>query len=71
MVTTTLAPRYNIEQLAETLGVSVRTLNRWHERRIGPARIKVGGKVLYRVSSVEKWLSDHEQRPLGQGGINV
>lgn len=65
-----LAPRFTTEQLAKALGVSTRTLNRWHDRRIGPARIKVGGKVLYTVSSVEKWLSDNEQAPLSQGGAN-
>lgn len=41
---------------AEALDVSARTLDRWHLMRIGPARIKIGGRVRYRLSAILEWL---------------
>lgn len=37
-------------------GVSPRTLDRWHARRIGPPRIRVGNLVLYPKAGVQAWL---------------
>lgn len=51
------------EKLAETLGVSVRTLQRWHRLRQGPPRIAVGKLILYKVDSVRDWLSSQEINP--------
>ncbi|TXN72856.1 helix-turn-helix domain-containing protein [Methylobacterium sp. WL6] len=45
---------------AELLGVSPRTLDRWHLLREGPPRILVGRQVRYRVSALEAWLLAHE-----------
>ena len=50
--------------VAELLGVSLRTLNRWHALRVGPARCKVGRTVLYRRGAVEAWLEANETQPL-------
>ena len=52
------------EQLAETLGVSVATLLRWHHRKTGPPRIKIPGtrKPYYHRSDVEAYL-----RAVGKG----
>jgi predicted DNA-binding transcriptional regulator AlpA len=45
------------DQLAQQLGRSTRTIDRWHTQRIGPRRTKVGNKlVLYRKSAVSEWL---------------
>lgn len=49
-------------ELAETLGVSIRTLARWNQRRIGPARVRVGRLVGYRPASIEAWLAEAERR---------
>ncbi len=57
-------------EVARQIGVSVRTLRRWHSYRIGPARIKAGRKVLYREGSVSRWLEHHEQGPIEQGGTS-
>lgn len=43
-------------EVAEMLGVSQRTLNRWFRLRKGPPRIKVGRRSLYRRESVSDWL---------------
>jgi hypothetical protein len=59
-------------QVADMLGVSVRTLCRWHLLRIGPPRCEVGKLRLYRQTSVEGWLASQESEPVrarrGKGG---
>jgi len=59
-VTMNLITRQN---LASQLGVSVRTLDRWHARRVGPARVKCGNMIGYRQDAIEKWLSANETLP--------
>ncbi|GGD19440.1 helix-turn-helix transcriptional regulator [Sinisalibacter lacisalsi] len=51
-------------EVGALLGVSLRTLNRWHARRVGPARCKVGRTVLYRKEAVDAWLARNETQPL-------
>jgi hypothetical protein len=51
--------------LARMLGVTVRTLFRWDERRIGPPKIKVGKLVLYDLAKLHGWLEGHEGQPVG------
>ncbi len=48
------------EDLAEQLALTTDTLARWATLSIGPPRIKVGRRVFYRKSSVEKWLKGRE-----------
>lgn len=47
-----LTPR----QLAKELGVSLRSLQRYNDARIGPPRIKLGKYIYYRKSAVEQFL---------------
>ncbi|MCG3039176.1 helix-turn-helix domain-containing protein [Streptomyces sp. S1A] len=46
-------------QLAERLGVSVRTLQRWRWQKTGPRYYKLspgrGGRVRYRLADVERY----------------
>lgn len=57
-------------EVATLLGVSLRTLSRWHALRVGPARCKVGRTVLYRKNAVESWLSQNETQPTRSfGGV--
>ncbi|WP_339951185.1 helix-turn-helix domain-containing protein [uncultured Albimonas sp.] len=51
-------------ELSRLLGVTPRTLNRWHEARIGPPRVKVGSMVLYDCEKLPEWLDCHECRPV-------
>ncbi len=48
-------------ECAEGLGVSRRTLQRWHRLRFGPPRTLVGKRVRYRASSVSQWLREQER----------
>ncbi|MBI6630362.1 helix-turn-helix domain-containing protein [Pontibaca sp. S1109L] len=51
-------------EVAALLGVSQRTLSRWHALRVGPARCKVGRRVLYRKSAIDAWLKANETKPV-------
>jgi hypothetical protein len=47
-------------EVGDLLKVSERSLSRWHRRRIGPPRIKVGRKVFYRRDAL--WLAANEEQ---------
>jgi len=57
-----------IGELSEQLGVTRRTLERWHAQRIGPPRIKIGKQVYYRAASVREWMLAHEQSEVRSAG---
>lgn len=61
-----LVPSHYLTQseLADVLGVSERTLNRWHSLRQGPPRCKIGRVIRYRADSVAQWMVSHEVQPL-------
>ena len=46
--------------LALELGLSVATLRRWDERRIGPACVRAGRTTFYRRAVVMDWLEKQE-----------
>ena len=48
------------EGAAKLLGISARTLDRWHLLRQGPPRIQLGRKIRYRRIALEQWLLAHE-----------
>lgn len=43
----------NAQQLSERWQMSPDTIDRWRQRGRGPLFLKIGGKVLYRLSDVE------------------
>lgn len=45
------------QQLADYLGVSVRTVYSWNHDGTGPTVIRVGKHVRYRRDDVESWLA--------------
>ncbi len=49
---------------AELLGVSCRTVKRWHAARRGPPRCKIGNTIRYRLDAVNAWLASLEERPV-------
>lgn len=49
------------EELAQQLGVSPRTIDRWHTSRCGPPRVTVGRTILYNLNSVREWLRSREE----------
>ena len=55
-----LGELFDRQEAASFLGVSPRTLDRWHLLREGPARIELGRKIRYRRTSLEDWLLSRE-----------
>lgn len=45
----------NEKDLAQRLGLSVRTIQRWRWAGRGPSYLKLGGRVVYRLADVEDW----------------
>jgi len=52
------------DRLAGMLGITPRTLGRWHAARIGPPKIRVGKLVLYDVAKLPDWLASRETEPV-------
>ena len=50
-------------RVAEEIGVSVDTLQRWETARIGPPCVRIGRKVLYRADGFREWLISRERAP--------
>ncbi len=50
------------DQLAGQLGISLRTLARWHAARRGPPRCAIGRLIRYRVDAVREWMIAGEQQ---------
>jgi hypothetical protein len=48
-------------ELADELGICERTLARWHRARIGPPRVAIGRRILYRRAAVAEWLRKRER----------
>ena len=49
------------QELADELGRTVRTLQRWRSERTGPPFIRLGRQILYRREAVREWLKSLEQ----------
>ena len=49
-------------ELAAQLGLSPRTIDRWHALRQGPPRVRLGRTVFYSINSVREWLRTKEQQ---------
>lgn len=51
------------DQLAEALGVVPRTLRRYQNEPNGLPFTTIGGRRLYRLESVQRWLERREHQP--------
>lgn len=49
-------------ELARQLGVKPATLKTWRYRSKAPPRVKIGGRVWYRRSTVLEWLAAQEAK---------
>ena len=62
-------PGYTPEsQTAEELNVSVRTLRKWRQLRIGPPWVEVGRQIHYGDESRAAWLKSREVQPVRSAG---
>ncbi|GAB2897322.1 helix-turn-helix transcriptional regulator [Streptomyces mayteni] len=50
-----------LPKAAEYLGISPNTLYVWRHRRQGPPSFRMGRRVMYRISSLNKWIAEQER----------
>lgn len=60
---TTISPR----EVAARLGVTVTTLANWRWKGGGPAYLKVGGRVRYRIGELAAWLDEQVRASSSEG----
>jgi hypothetical protein len=58
-----LAGYIPLTAVAKALGVSMRTMQRYHAQRIGPPCIRIGNTFICRIESVHSWLISREIAP--------
>lgn len=58
-----LSDYLNREQLAAQIGVTPRTIHRWQNLPDGLPYTLLGGRVLFRISSVRAWIEAQERKP--------
>ena len=51
-------------EVAEALGISAATLQRWQTRRIGPPLVRIGRRVYYRADAFREWMISQERGPV-------
>ena len=57
----------NQTELARRWRMSQRTLERWRWLGEGPAHLKIGGRVLYRLQDIEAFEAAQLRMPAGRG----
>lgn len=55
-------------QLARRWNLSERTLERWRWKRVGPAFMRLGGRIAYAIADVEQFEAEQRRTPARQGG---
>jgi predicted DNA-binding transcriptional regulator AlpA len=58
----------NQDQVADLLGISARTLERYRVTGEGPPYIKLGRRVIYRWVIVEEWVESRLRRSTSEAG---
>jgi predicted site-specific integrase-resolvase len=64
-VTVSTPPATALESAAAAsmIGVEPPTLKMWRRKGIGPAYVRFGNRVRYRLCDIEDWLAAHTVRP--------
>ena len=61
---------FSKQELSRSLGISIRTLDRWHTLREGPPRTRAGKKIFFKKDSVRDWLEDRTEPSGRAAGSN-
>ena len=59
------------ETTAAVLRVEPRTLDDWRQKRTGPPSVKIGGRIFYRRSSIQRWIEHIEDMPTDLKGGDI
>lgn len=58
--------RYDVEDAAEYIGLSVSFLNKARVTGKGPVYLKLGSKVIYEIADLDTWLNSHRRTSTSQ-----
>ena len=47
-------------KVSDELGLSIRTLENWRAKRVGPAFLRLGAQIYYKVSAIEEWINSQQ-----------
>jgi predicted DNA-binding transcriptional regulator AlpA len=50
-------PLMSLSEAAAYLDMTVQTLYNWRSRGIGPASLRIGGRVKYRLTDLDDWIA--------------
>ena len=50
------------EDLAELLGIPIRTVYAWRSRGVGPRSYRIGKHVRFKLKDVDEWLEERAER---------
>ena len=59
----------NQNELAARWGISARSLERWRWAGLGPAFLKLGGRVVYRQADIEAYEAENLRGSTSQGAV--
>ena len=59
-----LSECFSEKLLARRWGLSHRTLERWRHDEAGPAYLKVGGRIVYRLSDIEAYEAGRQRNAI-------
>ena len=54
-------------EVAEALGLTIRTLEDWRYKGEGPPFLKIGHRVRYDAADLERWLAAQRRRSTSDG----
>ena len=57
---------WSIEQVAQHLAMSTKTLYGWRCRKYGPPSYRLGNKIRYRPAEVQSWVDEQSAVSLGR-----
>lgn len=63
MATTANTTKYDTTQAAERIGLARRTLNIWRHKGIGPPYLKLGARVYYLETDIQRWMLRQRRVP--------
>lgn len=62
------APKFNVQQAADYIGLSASTLNKLRVFGGGPVFLKLGRRVAYDVADLDVWIAERRRHSTSDSG---